>query len=140
VLVRLAEAVRPGVSTFDLDRLAEEWARKRGAVPAFKGYNVAGRVYPASLCASINEEVVHGMPSPRRVLKEGDIIGLDFGVVKNGYFGDSAVTVGVGEISDEARRLMDVTRDSLMRGIDSVRAGNRIRDVSRAIQEHAESH
>ena len=140
VLVRLAEAVRPGVTTGELDRLAEEWARKRGAVPAFKGYNVAGRVYPASLCASINEEVVHGMPSPRRVLKEGDIIGLDFGVVKNGYFGDSAVTVGVGRVSEEARSLMQVTSDSLMRGIDQVRVGNRIRDVSHAIQEHAESH
>jgi len=140
VLARLCEHVRPGITTGDLDRMAEEWAREQGAVPAFKGYNVGGRVYPAALCASINEEVVHGMPSAKRVLKGGDIIGLDFGVVKDGYFGDSAVTVGVGDISDRARRLMDVTRDSLMRGIDSVRAGNRIRDVSRAIQEHAESH
>jgi methionyl aminopeptidase len=140
VLARLCEEVRPGVTTAELDRLAEELARKRGAVPAFKGYNVAGRVYPAALCASINEEVVHGMPSPKRVLKEGDIIGLDFGVVKDGYYGDSAVTVGVGQVTDRASQLMRVTRDSLHRGIDNVRAGNRIRDVSRAIQEHAESH
>ena len=84
VLVRLREAVAPGISTWDLDRMAEEWTRNAGAVPAFKGYNVAGRVYPSALCASINEEVVHGMPSPRRLLKEGDIIGLDFGVVRKG--------------------------------------------------------
>ena len=140
VLVRLREAVEPGITTWDLDRMAEEWARKSGAVPAFKGYNVAGRVYPSALCASINEEVVHGMPSPRRQLKEGDIIGLDFGVVRKGYYGDAAVTVGVGRVSEEAERLMRVTADSLLRGIEQVLLGNRIRDVSRAIQEHAESH
>lgn len=140
VLARLREEVRPGLSTADLDRLAEEEARKRDAVPAFKGYNVAGRVYPSALCASINEEVVHGMPSPRRVLKEGDIIGLDFGVVKDGYYGDAAVTVAVGQVSDRARSLMEVTEESLLRGIANVRAGNRMRDVSKAIQEHAEAH
>ena len=140
VLVRLREAVEPGITTWDLDRMAEEWTRKAGAVPAFKGYNVAGRVYPSALCASINEEVVHGMPSPRRQLKEGDIIGLDFGVVRKGYYGDAAVTVGVGRVSEEAERLMRVTADSLLRGIEQVLLGNRIRDVSRAIQEHAESH
>lgn len=140
VLLRLREVVEPGVTTWDLDRMAEEWSRSRGAVPAFKGYNVAGRVYPSALCASVNEEVVHGMPSPRRVLKEGDIIGLDFGVVRKGYYGDAAVTVGVGRISEEARRLMEVTSASLDKGIEQVLVGNRIRDVSRAIQEHAEAH
>ena len=140
VLVRLREAVAPGISTWDLDRMAEEWTRNAGAVPAFKGYNVAGRVYPSALCASINEEVVHGMPSPRRLLKEGDIIGLDFGVVRKGYYGDAAVTVGVGRVSEAAVKLMDVTSDSLQKGIENVRLGNRIRDVSRAIQEHAEAH
>ena len=139
VLARLCEVVQPGVTTADLDKLSEEWARKRGAVPAFKGYNVGGRVYPSSLCASVNEEVVHGMPSPRRVLSRGDIIGLDFGVVRDGYYGDSAVTVGVGEVSEAATTLMEVTRESLLRGIEEVRVGNRIRDVSRAIQECAEA-
>jgi methionyl aminopeptidase len=140
VLSRLAEEVRPGVTTADLDRIAEDETRRRGAVPAFKGYNVGGRVFPASLCASINEEVVHGMPSTKRVLKEGDIIGLDFGAVKNGYYGDSAVTIPVGRVSAQAHALMDVTRESLLRGIEKVRPGNRIRDVSKAIQEHAEAH
>lgn len=140
VLVRLREAVEPGISTWDLDRMAEEWTRKAGAVPAFKGYAVGGRVYPSALCASINEEVVHGMPSPRRVLKQGDIIGLDFGVVRKGYYGDAAVTVGVGRVTPEAERLMRVTEDSLTRGIENVLVGNRIRDVSRAIQAHAEAH
>ena len=140
VLVRLREAVAPGISTWDLDRMAEEWTRNAGAVPAFKGYNVAGRVYPAALGASSHEEVVHGMPSPRRLLKEGDIIGLDFGVVRKGYYGDAAVTVGVGRVSEAAVKLMDVTSDSLQKGIENVRLGNRIRDVSRAIQEHAEAH
>lgn len=139
VLERLCEIVQPGVTTADLDRLAEEWATRRRAVPAFKGYNVGGRVYPASLCASVNEEVVHGMPSPRRVLREGDIVGLDFGVVRDGYYGDSAITVAVGGVSDAARKLMRVTREALIRGIEGIRVGNRVRDVSRAIQECAES-
>ena len=139
VLVRLAEIVEPGVTTADLDRLAEEWTRKRDAVPAFKGYAVGGRVYPASLCVSINEEIVHGMPSPKRALKEGDIVGLDFGAVRDGYYGDSAVTVGVGRVTPTAKTLMDVTKDSLYRGIENVRVGNRIRDVSAAIQQCAEA-
>jgi len=140
VLIRLADAVEPGVTTADLDRMAEEWTRKRGAVPAFKGYAVGGRVYPSSLCASINEEVVHGMPSAKRALKEGDIIGLDYGAIYQGYYGDAAVTVGVGKVTDRADRLIRVTRESLDKGIEHVQAGNRIRDVSAAIQQHAESH
>jgi len=140
VLRRLTEVVAPGVSTAELDRLAEKWTREEGAVPAFKGYNVAGRVYPSSLCVSINEEVVHGMPSPKRVLQEGDIVGLDYGAVYKGYYGDSAVTVAVGAVSESAERLMRVTRESLYCGIDNMRVGNRIRDISAAIQQHAEKH
>ena len=140
VLHRLVEVVAPGVSTAELDALAEKWTRERGAVPAFKGYNVGGRVYPSSLCVSINEEVVHGMPSPKRILQPGDIVGLDYGAVYKGYYGDSAVTVAVGAVSEEAERLMRVTRESLYCGIDNMRVGNRIRDISAAIQKHAESH
>jgi methionyl aminopeptidase len=140
VLQRVVTAVAPGVSTAELDRLAEQWTREKGAVPAFKGYNVGGRVYPSSLCVSINEEVVHGMPSPKRVLKEGDIVGLDYGAVYQGYYGDSAVTVAVGRVSEDAERLMRVTRESLYRGIENMVVGNRIRDISAAIQQHAESH
>jgi methionyl aminopeptidase len=140
VLQRLVEVVAPGVSTAELDALAEKWTREKGAVPAFKGYNVGGRVYPSSLCVSINEEVVHGMPSPKRVLKDGDIVGLDYGAVYKGYYGDSAVTVAVGTVTESAERLMRVTRESLYCGIENMRVGNRIRDISAAIQQHAESH
>jgi methionyl aminopeptidase len=140
VLRRLVEVVAPGVSTAELDALAEKWTREKGAVPAFKGYNVGGRVYPSSLCVSINEEVVHGMPSPKRILKSGDIVGLDYGAVFKGYYGDSAVTVAVGEVTESAERLMRVTRESLECGIENMRVGNRIRDISAAIQQHAEKH
>jgi len=140
VLQRLGAVVAPGVSTAELDEQAERWTRERGAVPAFKGYNVGGRVYPSSLCVSINEEVVHGMPSAKRILKEGDIVGLDFGAVYKGYYGDSAVTLAVGGVSENAARLMRVTRESLDCGIENMRVGNRIRDISAAIQKHAESH
>ncbi|MBM4242399.1 MAG: type I methionyl aminopeptidase [Deltaproteobacteria bacterium] len=140
VLQRLGAMVAPGVSTAELDERAEKWTRERGAVPAFKGYNVGGRVYPSSLCVSINEEVVHGMPSAKRILKEGDIVGLDFGAVHKGYYGDSAVTLAVGGVSENAARLMQVTRESLYCGIENMRLGNRIRDISAAIQNHAESH
>ena len=140
ILMRLTELVRPGISTAELDRYAEEWTRDSGAVPAFKGYAVGGNVYPATLCVSINEEVVHGMPSSKRILGEGDIVGLDFGVVREGYYGDSAVTLAVGTASQEADDLIRVTREALEKGIDRLRVGNRIRDVSEAIQTHAESH
>ena len=140
VLERLRALVEPGVTTGELDRRAEEWARSMGAEPAFKGYAVGGRVYPASLCVSINEEVVHGMPSADRMLREGDIVGLDFGVVYEGYYGDGAVTVPVGGVRPDAERLMRVTREALEKGIERMEVGKRIRDVSAAIQEHAESH
>lgn len=137
ILEELKAAVAPGVTTLELDALAEELTYKKNVKPAFKGYAVAGRVYPYSLCTSVNEEVVHGMPS-NRVLKEGDIVGLDFGVIHEGFYGDSAVTVGVGKISDHARRLMEVTRDSLYLGIEKLHKGNRLGDLSSAIQKIVE--
>lgn len=129
VLSRVGDKVKPGVKTKDLDKIAEEIAEKRGAKPAFKGY----RGYPYALCVSINEVVVHGMPS-ERVLEEGDILGLDFGVLYQGFFGDSAVTLPVGKISEKASRLLRVTRESLHAGIEQVRDGNRLGDISSAVQ------
>jgi methionyl aminopeptidase len=126
------------VTTLELDRIAEEITRKRGAVPAFKGYRVGDRVFPASLCVSINEEVVHGIPSGR-ALKEGDIVGLDFGVVVDGYYGDAAMTLPVGSVSKEAQHLMEATKRSLWEGIQTVQVGNRLGDLSHAIQSAAES-
>jgi methionyl aminopeptidase len=138
VLDELARNVRPGVSTGELDRIAEALTRKRGGKPAFKGYDVGGRVFPASVCISINDEVVHGVPSDSRILREGDIVGLDFGVIYQGYVGDSARTVPVGKVDSEAERLMAVTEQALWAGIDQARPGNRIGDVSAAIQERIE--
>ena len=132
-LRELGRTVRPGVTTAELDRIAESFIRDHGGRPAFKGY----RGFPASICPSVNEEVVHGIPGPRE-LREGDIVGIDVGVEKDGYYGDAARTFGVGVVSDEARRLMEVTRDSLMQGIAQVRPGNRVGDISHAIQAHAE--
>jgi len=137
ILQQLKEAVTPGVTTLDLDSIAEELTYKNNAKPAFKGYAVGGRVYPYSLCTSVNEEVVHGMPS-KRVLNEGDILGMDFGVIVDGFYGDSAVTVAVGQVSEAAERLMQVTRDSLYRGIDELREGKRLGDLSSAIQTMVE--
>ena len=134
ILEELKKKIRPGVKTIELDRLSEEMALKKGARPAFKGY----RGYPYSLCTSVNSEVVHGMPSERE-LKEGDIVSLDFGILNDGYYGDAAVTVGVGEITPAARKLLTVTEQALYRGIAEVRVGNRIGDVSAAIQGHAEA-
>ncbi len=136
ILSALARQVAPGVTTMDLDRLAETMIRDAGVRPAFKGY----RGYPCVLCTSVNDEVVHGIPSPKRVLREGDIIGIDFGVVLDGYYGDAAVTVPVGRVSPEATELIRVTRESLRKGIEAARAGNRLSDVSSAIQHHVEAH
>lgn len=138
VLIRLKEEVRPGVSTADLDALAETMTLERGGKPAFKGYRVGTRIFPASLCTSINDEVVHGVPSAERVLHAGDVIGIDFGVCYEGFFGDSAVTVAVGAVDEESLRLLRVTEESLWAGIHEVRIGNRIGDVSAAIQERVE--
>jgi methionyl aminopeptidase len=121
-----------------LDAVAEQMTLKKNAIPAFKGYNVGGRIYPRCLCASINDEIVHGIPS-NRALREGDIIGLDYGVIFEGFYGDSAVTVGVGKVSEEAQRLMDVTEQSLYKGIEQLRDGRRLGDLGAAVQRFAES-
>jgi methionyl aminopeptidase len=134
ILEELRKKIRPGVKTIELDRLSEELALKKGARPAFKGY----RGYPYSLCTSVNSEVVHGMPSERE-LKEGDIVSLDFGILNDGYYGDAAVTVPVGEITPGARKLLKITEEALYRGIAEVKAGNRIGDISSAIQGHVEA-
>lgn len=133
ILKNLRERVKPGITTLELDRYSEEIARKKGAKPAFKGY----RGYPFALCISINEEVVHGMPS-ERVLAEGDIVSLDFGVYYKGYYGDAALTVAVGNVSKQAGELMKVTEESLYLGIQEARIGNRLGDISAAVQEHVE--
>ncbi|HME62053.1 MAG TPA: type I methionyl aminopeptidase [Candidatus Binatia bacterium] len=138
VLQELKRRVAPGVTTLDLDAVAEQMTLKKNAIPAFKGYNVGGRIYPRCLCASINDEIVHGIPS-NRALREGDIIGLDYGVIFEGFYGDSAVTVGVGKVSDEAQRLMDVTEQSLYKGIEQLRDGRRLGDLGAAVQRFAES-
>ena len=141
-LGELNRHIRPGVSTYELDRIAETFIRDHGGVPAFKDYDASfGETpFPFTLCTSINEQVVHGMPSDRVILKEGDIISIDCGVYKNGYFGDSAYTFAVGEVSSKKRRLMDVTRQALYKGIEKAVAGNRLGDISNAIQRHAETY
>lgn len=138
VLDELARAARPGVTTQELDRIADELTRKRGGRPAFKGYAVGERVFPSSLCISINDEVVHGIPSRGRVLEDGDIVSLDFGVFFEGYYGDAARTVGVGRIDAEAEKLLAVTEGALWVGIAEARPGRRLGDLSAAIQEHVE--
>jgi len=125
----LKQAIKPGVTTAELDKLAEEYIRSQGAVPSFKGYNQ----FPASICASVNDELVHGIPGPR-VLNEGDIISIDIGAQFQGYHGDSAWTYPVGEIAEEHRRLLEVTEASLMAGLKHVKAGVRLYTVSHAIQ------
>jgi methionyl aminopeptidase len=134
ILNRLVEHIKPGISTWELDAISEELASKKHAKPAFKGYHG----YPFALCTSVNEEVVHGMPSKRRRLKDGDIISLDFGVVYDGYYGDAARTVPVGEVSEEAERLCTVTEESLYQGISQAITGNRLSDISHAIQDYVE--
>ena len=133
-LAVLKDAVKPGVTTDELDRLAESEIRARGAIPAFKGY----RNYPKTLCASVNEQVVHGIPS-KRVLKEGDIVGLDLGAIVGGFYGDSAVTVGVGRIDEKTAALVRVTEESLSLAIEQAQVGNRLSDISHAVQRHVEA-
>ncbi|MBI2412675.1 MAG: type I methionyl aminopeptidase [Deltaproteobacteria bacterium] len=135
VLDVLRNSVKPGITTLDLERIAEEETKKRDAKPAFKGY----RGYPFCLCTSLNSEVVHGMPS-KKALKSGDILSIDFGVRYNGFYGDSAITVPVGEVSGDALRLIEVTKASLDAAIEQVVAGNRLTDVSSAVQRLVESH
>ncbi len=136
ILQRLGSMVRPGVTTAELDEMAEKMIVEAGGKPAFKGY----RGFPRSICASINEEIIHGIPSENRRLAEGDILSLDVGVLYNGYYGDSAWTFPVGEINQELQRLLDVTREALFKGIDQVRVGNRVSDISASIQQYVELH
>lgn len=134
VLERMKEVVRPGITTMDIAQEADRKARELEIVPAFKGYNG----YPAVICVSVNEEVVHGIPSTKRVLEEGDIVGLDFGALHNGFYADAAVTLPVGETSPETQRLLEVTRDALFIGIEAALVGNRVGDISHAVQSYVE--
>lgn len=137
ILETLAQAVRPGITTAELDALAASELARHGATSNFKGYH--GNLYfPGTICASVNDEVVHGIPGPR-VLKEGDIISIDFGAVYNGWNGDSAITVPVGRISAAAERLLRVTQEALKAGIAQARAGNRVQDIGRAVQQYVEA-
>ena len=135
VLDHLRALVAPGISTMDLERAAEHKIKQLGAKPAFKGYYN----YPCVLCTSINEEIVHGIPSDKRALKAGDIISIDCGVVLDGYYGDAAITVPVNGLSPEARKLLEVTEASLYKGIEQARIGNAIGDVGAAVQEYVEA-
>lgn len=130
----LAKAVKPGISTMDIDRLGEEIIRSYGCIPSFKNYNG----YPASICVSVNDEVVHGIPSKKRILQEGDIVSLDAGVIYKGFHSDAARTHAVGEISQEAKKLIEVTRQSFFEGIKHAKIGNHLNDISSAIQAYAE--
>ncbi len=134
ILRELKEKIRPGITTLELNRDAEELAKKKGAKPAFKGY----RGYPFALCTSVNSEVVHGMPSIR-VLKTGDIVSLDFGAYYQGFYGDAAITVPIGDVTEEARLLLQTTEQSLYDGILQARAGNRLGDISAAVQSRVEA-
>ena len=131
----LERALKPGMSTLDIDRIGEEIIRSYGCIPSFKNYNG----YPASICVSVNDEVVHGIPTKKHIIQEGDIVSLDAGVIYKGYHSDAARTHGIGEISPEARKLIEVTRQSFFEGIKFAKAGNHLNDISAAIQAYAES-
>lgn len=133
-LAELAKVIKPGITTADLDKLAEEFIRDNGATPTFKGYNG----FPASLCTSVNDQVVHGIPSDKVVLKDGDIVSVDCGTFKNGFVGDNAYTFAVGEISDEVKKLLDTTKESLFKGLEKAIEGNRIGDIGYAVQSYCE--
>ena len=133
-LAEVAKRIRPGVTTLELDAVADKFIRSHGAVPGFLGYGG----FPSTLCISVNEQVVHGIPSGY-VLKEGDIVSVDCGTIMKGFYGDSAYTFAVGNIDPEVKRLMDVTKEALYKGVAQAKAGNRIGDISAAVQEHAES-
>ncbi len=135
-LAEVAKLIRPGINPIELDKVAEEFIRDNQAIPAFKGY---GGTFPNSLCLSVNDVVVHGIPG-KEVLKEGDVISVDCGVLKNGYYGDSAYTFEVGEVTEELKQLLRVTKESLYKAIEKAVVGNRMGDVSYAVQEHAEKH
>ena len=132
---KLAKNLRPGMSTWDIDHMGEEIIRSYGCIPSFKNYNG----YPASICVSVNDEVVHGIPHKEHFLDEGDIVSLDAGVIYKGYHSDAARTYGIGEIDDDAKKLIEVTRQSFFEGIKFAKAGNHLNDISAAIQKYAES-
>ena len=135
-LAEVGKHVRPGGSTLELDKLAEEFIRSHGAEPGFLGYGG----FPNTLCMSVNEEVVHGIPSAKRILKEGDVLSVDCGTLMKGFYGDSAYTFAVGEIAPEVADLLRVTKEALYKGVAQAKAGNRVGDVASAVQEHAERH
>lgn len=135
-LEMLQDALEPGISTSELDRVAAANLAKEGATAAFKGY----RGFPASLCVSINEQVVHGIPSPDKILENGDIVSLDFGAVVDGYFGDNAVTAAVGDTTPELEKLLKVTEEAMFKGIQAMMPGNHVSDIGYAVQSHAERH
>lgn len=134
-LAELKKAVKPDVTTLELDSIAEEYIKKRGAIPTFKGYNG----FPGNICTSVNEQVVHGIPGLRK-LKNGDNVSIDVGALINGYNGDAAITVGVGEVDAEVQQLMDVTEKALYKGIEQAIAGNRLYDISHAVQNYSEKY
>lgn len=138
-LAELAKLIKPGVTTLELDRVAEEFIRDHGAEPVFKGFpNPGGHPFPASICTSVNEQVVHGIPN-NRPLEEGDIVSIDCGTRLNGFCGDSCYTFAVGEISDEVRRLLVTTKEALYKGIEQAQTGHRLGDISSAVQQHCEA-
>lgn len=136
VLQEIRQLIRPGVSTLALDEFAEQFIRAAGAKPAFKGY----RGYPRTICASVNEQVIHGIPSKHTVLKKGDLVSIDVGAVVDGFYGDAAITVPVESVTADAERLIQVTEEALARGIAEARPGNRLYDISAAVQRHVEAH
>ena len=134
-LLKLEEAIKPGITTAELDKIAEDYILKCGGIPSFKGYYG----FPASICTSLNCEVVHGIPSKKIFLQDGDIISVDCGAILNGYHGDAARTFAVGNISKEAQKLIDVTRESFFKGVESARVGNKLTDISSSVQQYVES-
>jgi methionyl aminopeptidase len=134
ILQEMCDMAKPGVTTGEIDKFAEKRIKDLGVTPAFKGYHG----FPACVCISVNDEVVHGIPSPKRVLKDGDIVGFDFGVIYQGWYGDSARTVAIGSIDPKVQKLLDVTRESLLKGIEQCREGNRVFDIGHAVQNYVE--
>ena len=141
IIDELRERVRPGMTTAEIDAYAEERVLAAGATPAFKGYphRGDGRDFPGTVCASVNDEVVHGVPSDRVTLKDGDIVSVDLGVLYKGYYGDSAETYAVGTIDKDAEKLLKITKESLERGVEQARPGNRVSDIGHAVQQHVEA-
>ncbi len=142
ILAELRRMVRPGLATLEIDRYAEGRIRDEGGTPAFKGYphRNDGRDFPGTVCTSVNDEVVHGVPSAGVILREGDLVSVDLGVILRGYFGDAAITFPVGKVDEKAERLLRVTRESLELGVREARPGNRISDIGHVVQAHVESH